>query len=627
MQITAVCPFCKEIYHLEDSLLGKAIRCKNTACQRPFVVQVEAPPVAKENGSPRVRTEAAVPSPQVSGVVGEMVPFLPTVAEEPRITAPIPEPIEVPELLPDWMNAPPPVRRDSSEPQPAPTTARRPTRPIQKAVETKSDSKPTRVEKQRPAAETTPVPPSGPVEIDAGSWEAPPPIRRGAEAEPKVEAQPTHEDIPHAGPATARWARRIVIALVAVVVLVLGWTGVYLFRFFAETETREARAANQSYESGAFGDAKDRFKRLGERFPKSEKKDEYAFMEDVSALRMTLTDISDPIQSLTDLQSFITQRGREPFWRTQAAAVTADAARKLAAAIQREAKKPGPQAKDLKESVPKLRDLVGANMTAPQNTDLDAAVRELLAAEDLEKRRSDTLTRLASFLDENRPFRADQLKAFSLALRQEAPRIPGLASEPRVEEIYKRLLARHRQSVTWEPGPARDQIALDAAAEEDAPSLFFDPALIKASGNERGEEKIVLALVRGVLYGQHRDTGDVLWARRVGIDTTMLPVRVPASGANPELILVISADTKRIDSLGHDGPASVAVSIECFVFRQAADRRSASISRHVRRQNPCRRTGQRRVVGHIQPAASPHRGGHRPAVDRRGTTLTRLFSG
>src|SRR5262249_32238684 len=48
-------------------------------------------------------------------------------------------------------------------------------------------------------------------------------------------------------------------------------------------------------------------------------------------------------------------------------------------------------------------------------------------------------------------------------------------------------------------------------------------------------------------------TGRARWAMRVGIDTTALPVRVPAQAGSRERILVLSSDTGRLTALDTDG--------------------------------------------------------------------------
>ena len=72
-------------------------------------------------------------------------------------------------------------------------------------------------------------------------------------------------------------------------------------------------------------------------------------------------------------------------------------------------------------------------------------------------------------------------------------------------------------------------------------SLLFAPRF------DRGERRplagpgtVFFCLARGVLYALDEADGHVLWAARTGLDTEVMPVRVPASDQHPELVLVAS---------------------------------------------------------------------------------------
>jgi outer membrane protein assembly factor BamB len=73
--------------------------------------------------------------------------------------------------------------------------------------------------------------------------------------------------------------------------------------------------------------------------------------------------------------------------------------------------------------------------------------------------------------------------------------------------------------------------------------LVVAPEVSPPVGNRTGEEGVVFALARGVLYALAKRDGRFLWAARLGIDTTALPVRLPASEIAGEMVLVLSSDT------------------------------------------------------------------------------------
>ena len=74
----------------------------------------------------------------------------------------------------------------------------------------------------------------------------------------------------------------------------------------------------------------------------------------------------------------------------------------------------------------------------------------------------------------------------------------------------------------------------------DEHSTILTVAPLKQATSDE-DDGIVLAL-RGRSTLCARSDGQVKWARRVGIDTATLPVRVPAKAPNPASILVVSAE-------------------------------------------------------------------------------------
>ena len=111
-----------------------------------------------------------------------------------------------------------------------------------------------------------------------------------------------------------------------------------------------------------------------------------------------------------------------------------------------------------------------------------------------------------------------------------------------VQGIKNELYARHRESVVFDQDPAPRRAP--GGGEEGEAALIVQPLVgATAAGTALSADRYLLALVRGVLYGLRQQDGEVVWAMRVGIDTTRLPVRVPRTPNAPELALVLSADT------------------------------------------------------------------------------------
>src|SRR5262249_39154551 len=126
----------------------------------------------------------------------------------------------------------------------------------------------------------------------------------------------------------------------------------------------------------------------------------------------------------------------------------------------------------------------------------------------------------------------------------------GLEHDPEVAPLLEALIQAHRSSVVFTPSRVPESGALrpprTPAPRDEFPSYYMAPLVGKAAiGSRRAagaEPDVVFALARGVLYALDASRGDVLWVRRVGVDTTLLPVRVPASLFGPELALILSSD-------------------------------------------------------------------------------------
>ena len=95
----------------------------------------------------------------------------------------------------------------------------------------------------------------------------------------------------------------------------------------------------------------------------------------------------------------------------------------------------------------------------------------------------------------------------------------------------------------------REELPLTSAAEDVEPALLIERKLEGLPPPAHDNDPVVLALVRGVLYGLSQTNGQIVWAMRVGIDTTRLPLMVPAGPGRPPMVLALSADTSTLTAL------------------------------------------------------------------------------
>jgi outer membrane protein assembly factor BamB len=122
-----------------------------------------------------------------------------------------------------------------------------------------------------------------------------------------------------------------------------------------------------------------------------------------------------------------------------------------------------------------------------------------------------------------------------------------LHQEPEAGEAVARLEQAFLEKVSYQESPTELPTAAGAARE---PGLVVVPPLTPAGGRPataaEAADEVVFAVSRGMLYALAAGDGTFRWATRVGIDTTTLPVRLPASETAPEIALVLSSDSNTL---------------------------------------------------------------------------------
>jgi outer membrane protein assembly factor BamB len=140
------------------------------------------------------------------------------------------------------------------------------------------------------------------------------------------------------------------------------------------------------------------------------------------------------------------------------------------------------------------------------------------------------------------------VKEAAAVITQQAKKEPGFDQNGEVTEQMKQLQEGHLRSIVYTqatPPPGGGH------GEDLVPSLLVAPRIdVGADPGGPDDGAVVFALARGVLYALSQKTGRIVWPPiRVGIDSTTLPVRVPAFGARPEMVLVPSTDTETLLAL------------------------------------------------------------------------------
>ncbi|HEY1860138.1 MAG TPA: PQQ-binding-like beta-propeller repeat protein, partial [Gemmataceae bacterium] len=180
---------------------------------------------------------------------------------------------------------------------------------------------------------------------------------------------------------------------------------------------------------------------------------------------------------------------------------------------------------------------------ADENKEIAARFGEFRLALNQAKQRKELIADLRQLVQLGGP---EAIKAARIRLRRELRTQPSLANDREIDGIFNQLFAEHRQKIAYTPlelPPVR------TGATQDEGGVLVDATVGDAQEASSGEERIAFAVARGVLYALSQKTGRVRWATRVGIDVTSLPVRVPAGGGKPEMLLLLTADARMLNAL------------------------------------------------------------------------------
>jgi hypothetical protein len=542
--ITAICPACQTRYQVQPTLRGKPMRCPNGNCRKVFVVpngEAEKPR-PPDRAAPEAR-QSAPGKPQRSGKVGDIVPILP--AEESPRPAPI---------------SPPPVKRNPEQAAPAPAWLDAPP-PVRKSGDAKAGTAAKRKDKPAPSDEAdddpTPV-------IDARSWDAPPPVRRGQETEvteaapapaEKTTAEATRPETP-----PRRRPRSKVYAAVALLLLIilagLGGTAFYVWRDKEKQTGKRFDDALAAYKKGDFGDAADKFHDL-QQYVGDDRKRECEFYESLARLRGDLE--SRPAGSdrdarvtdgLTKLSTFVeSNKGKKllldnahdvaetfvkvvGYWTEGTGAATSEAPLEIVK-----------QVVEVKDLLVNLKDGLTDEEAAKIESELDK-VRSSVARWKLHQ---GVLANLQKALN-NR----NHIEAIKYVHRIAKRDAEVLHNEPAVADVETKLYDAHFASLGNVYMEANLDLERPDARDALTASLAVTP-LVRGKP-VAGGEGVDLVRARGVLYGLERATGQFRWALRIGLDGNVEPVRLQP-GANGRERFLVLADNGTVALVVDDGGA------------------------------------------------------------------------
>lgn len=518
-----------------------------------------------------------------TGQVGDIIPIVPArevprrpVEPPKRKYQPPPRPEkpnyreeEVARRQPPSRGEPPsrrevPLRRDVPSRREPPSRSEAPPRRGSDTEVIPPEVSPLQVERVQEVEEVHEVEPafSPPAESQTPSepeeglnWvDAPPPVRAGQEkvgeglsyspsadqgaaaVGEEYQGEPVYE---LAQPSKRRRARWMILTLSGIVVVALVGSGTFLVKTLAATESKRITMAQRDYDDGKYGAAIDKFEKLRKDYPKSDKADWYDFFASLSEVRDQVyrTD-ADPEEALQELRQFAKRRAGDPLlqenskdiWLTYLRSiedVSTLAQQNLSGHFEISRRLLSEAQKALEEAklfAPKDQTSDDTKKLVDQFGELDLAITKL-------ERRDKALAEIKTL--HSTP--EDILQADRRG-RQE-----GIQDDPEFKRLIKDLKEGLISQVSYEASPAVPPP--QAVPEFSQPGLLVAPRLgIEGVGNPAGNG-VVLAVVRGILYALAEKDGALLWATRLGVDASRLPVKLPATETAPEMVLVVSAET------------------------------------------------------------------------------------
>jgi outer membrane protein assembly factor BamB len=559
VHITVHCPGCFRRYQLDPQMEGRQLQCPNPVCRTIF--EVHATPEVKEESiyplepvPPDTRDATVPPAGKVSwtGSVGDLVPIL-EAAEVVDVSQPvapadaldIPE-VEAPREAPSWQQ-PPPVRKPRT-PDPNPERLLQPPSPAPVQPPT-VEAEPTtpKPPPRKKAPKTMHALPEGPLDPPTESWE-PPPVRRSPEMETAHESEPpvwlpaalgTEGDDVQAG------ARRRSLWLIAVLSsVVVGLVGVAIFlvwSFLHKSEEDLFAQTRRDYGEARFASAAKIFGQLVKEFPTSEMLPTYKFFGELSETRsLVFGSDPQPEEASEKLEVFLKDHHTDPLLKEHKADVW-ETLLKVTDGLTALA--------DTKHDR-RLLGLAGGTLAkarqyqpeGPPGRGKYKPLEEGLARVEISIGRWEVLRRLLKKGEELARHPADETVQ---QFRQEVHR-EQLDQDSEIKALLAQLDEGVRQLIKYVEAPKEPTPELQENGE---PSLLAVPLVDGSTTQSPPNERVFLALARGVLYALAQNSGDLLWATRVGIDTATLPVRLPVTPTSPEMVLVVSADRNTLRAL------------------------------------------------------------------------------
>jgi outer membrane protein assembly factor BamB len=329
-------------------------------------------------------------------------------------------------------------------------------------------------------------------------------------------------------PPRSRGTRRVILAALGFMTVVAAVIVVIATFVIGKSEKSAYEQARKAYDDKHYQEAAGRFDQLQRSFPESAKK--YDFERRFSEIR-NRTDplVTNADQALGDLDALVDEYAGSNQVATDYSRDIGETYHRIADALV------SSEDLDAATLAQAERALKRVRQFAP-NEPIDAVVAKIAAYRERvakEERFAKLMKLLEKILGGDT---RDCMPRAQRAVRDASRRDPEFATDSRVLALLQQIRERMLSGVTYSSGKS-----LAPLVEPMDPTVLVVPATVSPPAAGLEKEDVVFALARGVLNALNASRGgELLWATRVGIDTTMLPVRLPATPYAPPSVLVLS---------------------------------------------------------------------------------------
>jgi hypothetical protein len=390
------------------------------------------------------------------------------------------------------------------------------------------------------AAETMIAFPGGPLELP---FHPPEDASVAVTAHPGLPAPPAAAEHHVAVAAAARGRRnlRVMGLLLVAASLVIAVMVVGFLKRLEKTEEEAKADAKQAYDGGNYSEAVKLYRQLQEAFPKSDDVPTWAFMEKLAQLRDHVSRPSaNPVESADEVMQFIKEYANDPLLKEDYGADMWHLLCKLSEDLAKQAEQ-----KLDRRLLDKAKEMLAKSEKFKPPAGEDTPSRKKIAETDGVLAKAEKREPIIAFLKQLT--NQKNLKAEDVAGARAIVKREDLDEDREAQDLLARLDEAFRKQVEY--FPVKDgELPRPKPVDTESALLVALPVGEHHSGLPSDERRlrVAFALARGLLWALDRSDGHVLWATRVGLDMTTLPVRLPAKGKAPERVLVLSSDTNTL---------------------------------------------------------------------------------